>query len=424
MTDDLARLLDVLERKPDEKLSINAMWNGRFQSRITTVAEAPDLAAQLVDTDCWYGTAVLHERAQTGRGYARDVIGVRELYADLDYKPGALTPQTARAVINDLAAMLGAAPVAVVQSGGGQQPHWQVDRSDATDWADETAPMHGITTALWRRWGRLVRHVAERHGGTIDGVYDLSRVMRIPGTVNTKYDPPRPVAVDYPGGAPVTLTRLAETLDEYDVPEMPGDRDILGDVVAPPAAWQWAERTCPYVAGMVAGWSTDAPRDRHPWLMKQAVRIAAAHRAGCVTAADHTGAVHELASRFHVLVGTGTAPRPGGKTGAQPGEITDALSWGIARASTFDQARALRELGDHSHDQNTNTADQATTADATIEDDNFWTARTELAHIRTYAQAQMASPWAVLAVVMGRVVCQVPPRVVLPAIIYGTPASI
>ena len=234
MTVVLARLLDVIERKPDERLSINAMWHGRFQSRIVTVAEAPEVAAKLVATDCWYGTGVLHERVTTGRGYARDVIGVRELYADLDYKPGALTPDTARAVIDDLAAMLAAAPVAIVQSGGGVQPHWTVERSDATDWPDETDSMHGITTALWRRWGRLVRHVADRHGGAVDGVYDLSRVLRVPGTVNTKYDPPRPVTVEYPGGAPVTLVRLAETLDEYDVPELPGDREILGEVAPHP----------------------------------------------------------------------------------------------------------------------------------------------------------------------------------------------
>jgi hypothetical protein len=123
-------------------------------------------------------------------------------------------------------------------------------------------------------------------------------------------------------------------------------------------------------------------------------------------------------------------PTPNRKTGPQPGEIPDAFSWGIARASTFDQARTLRELGNHNHDHDhdhdttgevaTSLTDrQAATADATIENDTFWTARTELTHIRTYAQAQMASPWAVLAVAMARVVCQMPPRIVLPAIIYG-----
>ena len=77
----------------------------------------------------------------------------------------------------------------------------------------------------------------------------------------------------------------------------------------------------------------------------------------------------------------------------------------------FDQARAWKELGSH-HDKPT-----------TIEDTGFWDTRPELAHIRTYAQAQMASAWGVLAVVLARVVCQAPVRIALPAVIYG-PASL
>jgi hypothetical protein len=51
-------------------------------------------------------------------------------------------------------------------------------------------------------------------------------------------------------------------------------------------------------------------------------------------------------------------------------------------------------------------------------EDTFWTARDELRHIRTYAQAQMACPLAVLAMVLARVVCQAPVAVVLPDIIH------
>jgi hypothetical protein len=61
------------------------------------------------------------------------------------------------------------------------------------------------------------------------------------------------------------------------------------------------------------------------------------------------------------------------------------------------------------HDQDT----------AVVDDVGFWTARPELARIRLYAQAQMASPWAVLAMVLARIVCQAPVTVVLPATIYG-----
>jgi hypothetical protein len=48
---------------------------------------------------------------------------------------------------------------------------------------------------------------------------------------------------------------------------------------------------------------------------------------------------------------------------------------------------------------------------------DFWTVRDELMHIHRYAQAQMAAPWATLAGVLARIICQVPPAVVLPDII-------
>jgi hypothetical protein len=58
-----------------------------------------------------------------------------------------------------------------------------------------------------------------------------------------------------------------------------------------------------------------------------------------------------------------------------------------------------------------------------IDEDGFWDSRPELQCIRTFAWAQMASPWAVLANVLARVVCQVGPSVVLPDVI-GSYASL
>ena len=47
MTDDLARLLDVLDRDPGERLSVNyTNDSGVFTSVVTTVGEAPAVAAE------------------------------------------------------------------------------------------------------------------------------------------------------------------------------------------------------------------------------------------------------------------------------------------------------------------------------------------------------------------------------------------
>lgn len=62
---------------------------------------------------------------------------------------------------------------------------------------------------------------------------------------------------------------------------------------------------------------------------------------------------------------------------------------------------------------------EATHAPSAVDDGAFWASRPSLAHIHTFARAQAASPWGTLGVVQARVVCQVPPTVTLPPIIYG-----
>jgi hypothetical protein len=44
----------------------------------------------------------------------------------------------------------------------------------------------GPARALIRRWGRLVTKTAKAHGATVDNVYELARMMRVPGTFNNK----------------------------------------------------------------------------------------------------------------------------------------------------------------------------------------------------------------------------------------------
>jgi hypothetical protein len=281
---EFAKLLDLLDRDPNERVSLCTIEADEFRAQLVTVGDLPARAEALDDRDAWYGTGVLHPRVTSGRGKASDVAGVRELYADLDVKPGGMPDyNTAEQVIGDLAGMLGVAPVAVVASGHGLQPHWQIERDDDTDWPDETDPRHAAATALFRRWHRLVTNVAEIRGGQVDTVSDLSRVLRVPGTTNRKQpDRPAPVRVhEFPGGGAVSLDRLRDTLDEYNVPEQAGDADTLGEIVAPPEHWRFAEHTCNYVKAMLAGWAEDTPgtSGRHPWLVSQGVRLAAAHRA-------------------------------------------------------------------------------------------------------------------------------------------------
>jgi P4 family phage/plasmid primase-like protien len=307
---------------------------GVFSSRVVASAEAPaDLPD---DRNLWFGVNPITgpERANAGRGTADQVLRLVALYADLDVKPGGLDSfDTAHTVIDVLSDMLGSRPVACTLSGNGLQPYWPLD--------DDVAGTDAA--ALLRRFGRLVRRVAETHHGHVDSVYDLARVLRAPGSHNLK-GAPKAVLTIPDVGHPLTVTEIAEALDAYGIGELPEDRDRLGAVVSDTSGWTWAPRTCIYAKTMVASWASDSPDARHPWLVSQATRLAAARRLGCITEADHRAAVDALAARFTSLLATGQA-RPLGQ-----GEIADAITWGETTVSTKTDDAARRELGEHDHD--------------------------------------------------------------------------
>ena len=105
------------------------------------------------------------------RGRAEDVVAANCLFADFD-DPDALPRIDS----------LQPAPQVIVASGKGFHVYWLLaepvilsDDVTRRDWA-----------ALQRWW---VRHVGADHSAC-----DLARVLRVPGTRNGKYDPPRPVS--------------------------------------------------------------------------------------------------------------------------------------------------------------------------------------------------------------------------------------
>lgn len=54
-----------------------------------------------------------------------------------------------------------------------------------------------------------------------------------------------------------------------------------------------------------------------------------------------------------------------------------------------------------------------------MSDDDFWSSRKSLSHIRDAAHRRMAAPWGVLGVVMARAICTIPRTVTLPPLIGG-----
>src|SRR5699024_6006858 len=328
------QLLDRLGYSDNEHVSINTQApGGHFTSTSQQHDDVPD-AADLLTTDAWFGVNPVTPRAH-GRGGADDVTRLAAIYADLDIKPGGITSyEQGLDIIDDLSLMLGTRPVAVTLSGHGLQPLWAVDDEPLTDDNRATAK------ATLRRFGRLVASVADARGAAVDSVFDLARVLRIPGTLNHKSDPVG-VVTTADNGRPLTLDEIIDTLGEYSVPEYDDDGATLGETINDPEGWERTEHACPYAKSVIKEWRQDTPDARHPWLVSGAVRLAAMHAHGCLSREEHIKGRTVLTERFRQLL-----TNPPARDEAR-GEVPDAFTWGVQQAATMTPERIARELGGH-----------------------------------------------------------------------------
>lgn len=129
-----------------------------------------------------------------GRGGAEHSIALPALYAEVDYGPGERFGDETAAV--KFIKSLPLKPSAIVASGGGYHLYWILHEYwDLRD--PEELKRAG---ALLKRWGAFVR--SEAGGAGVDAVWDLARVLRVPGTMNLKpeYRSPRPVKLVHLNG--------------------------------------------------------------------------------------------------------------------------------------------------------------------------------------------------------------------------------
>ena len=133
----------------------------------------------------------------------------------------------------------------------------------------------------------------------------------------------------------------------------------------------------------------DVARGRHGWTVRSVTRAVELISAGCAW----TGDLDTLEARLDEI-------KPEGGT-----SFDAVLAWAINNANGEVACGMHRPVDDSSTD------------------DDFWTARPVLTHIRDYARAKRVSPWALLGVTCARVVTAIPPRVVLPALV-GSVASL
>jgi hypothetical protein len=158
----------------------------------------------------WLGCATRKERLEgTKRGSRDECLEVPGVWVDLDIKGEAhdeenLPPdlESAVALLKDFPHQ----PTVVLHSGNGLQAWWLFEElSSVTD--PEFVEFLGRWEATWKELSR-------RRGWAIDDVFDVARIMRIPGTENHKSVPPKPVVVRH---FSPDLRWTIDRLDEYTV---------------------------------------------------------------------------------------------------------------------------------------------------------------------------------------------------------------
>lgn len=144
--------------------------------------------AALEPGDVWLGCATRRERLTAGRGGEADCFEVPGLWLDVDIAgPNHVAPNLPANIAEavELIASFPLKPTAVIESGGGLQAWWLFpELIDAAD-----------VKPILEQWATTWKELGRRRGWHVDNVFDLARIMRLPGTGNHKADPPQPVKV-------------------------------------------------------------------------------------------------------------------------------------------------------------------------------------------------------------------------------------
>jgi hypothetical protein len=347
-----AELREMLGFTDGEFMSVcHQPVDGSFSSSVIKANNACAQVQSLPERSCtWFSINPVEgpERHGRGRGREREATRWTALYLDCDIKPGVFESQErAWAFINAMSDLIGTHPTAVIHSGHGLQPLWAITDGKLTD-----EVLWSRAYRLTRRFDRLARKVAlECFGAKLDKVADLSRVLRVPNTTNWKNsrEPVGTYAVLGTGGPLADMDTIAEFLDQWSAVEVESDHPVGGEVLSNPEGWQFGKRNCPYVINMVTAWGRESDRPkagRHQWAMNRAVRLACAHRLGCITEDGLTASLEHLESSLAHWCQEVGDPRC-----LHPSEIEEAYCWSVAKVSTFDDEQTRNQLGNHKHQE-------------------------------------------------------------------------
>jgi P4 family phage/plasmid primase-like protien len=343
--DDFPRLLTLLGR--DNDILRLCMMGTDHQFRVTPIP-AGNAAAALeavlgAPFDVWFEVNPTLYTSPGGRSSAPHITRLAAIWADLDFKPapgGMGSLPAAMSVVDDLSAALGIQPSAIVQSGHGIQPYWPVSDGEVTvDSRDRIA-------TLLKRWGVLVKQFAAAQGGDADSVFDLPRILRVPGSVNHKDAAnPAETSAQFYDSAPVDIAWLTEVLDDYGI-QVDVEVEVSGEIRSAAAGWEWADVDCQFAVQARQEIVSSVPHARHQWALKWAGVLFGMVRGGCITEATFYDLRDALTVRFKQVLAAEANPRPFSER-----EFGNILNQGQRWAESWSEAKLSEELRRHTHDR-------------------------------------------------------------------------
>jgi len=148
-----------------------------------------DAANFTAPRDVYFGVG-LGSRMTEGRLKSEDITTIPGLWMDVDLAGPAHKQTNLPASLTDCYPLFPVDPTIVVSSGAGIHCYWCFKEPlEITDATRQQAQL------LLTGFQSTIRNAAAAKGWKLDSTHDLARILRLPGTLNYKSDPPRPVTI-------------------------------------------------------------------------------------------------------------------------------------------------------------------------------------------------------------------------------------
>ncbi len=153
-------------------------------NEIEKIAKTAEIIGQ--KTNVFFGVGLRNKVLKNGlRGSEKDISCITTLYADIDVKGDAhaqkFLPKTIDEAVDFLNG-LNLKPSIIVWSGNGIHSYWLLDKP----FKIENSEDRNRIILIFRGFGKYINFEARKHDWKLDNVYDLARILRVPGSINHK----------------------------------------------------------------------------------------------------------------------------------------------------------------------------------------------------------------------------------------------